>query len=513
MYSRGRSVRSREGGKTTSRSKPTNDGETTSTSSRDKPASDSDSDKVEPTSTSTNRFFEVNSFSIRLKCILIIDTCIDFFCTAMPLFITFFVYNVPTPIDEITLIVVFPACMMLLKLETILEEIIRYRTANALLRAQESIASSASRMRKSIFSDIRLFELAKEQQASIPYPIHIGAAAVKLVFGMVFLAIAILHLATFRNAECDRTAILRWESRCLVKTFFCKSTFEPRCNCAVLKVQGHNWTELPTSILRMNALKVLQINYGPLSIMDPGVDMHLKKLAVLDLSHNNLTYIPSAVGQLALSAIKLANNNLQGVPDSIWRHNNIHWLELDNNNISEIPAAIKNAKSLASLLVSNNSLTEVPVELFSLNIVGLSLDGNKLRGLPDRIGEMKTLRTLMLNNNNITTVTNAIGQLVNVYTIDLRNNNIHQIHDAAVANLMSLQYMYVHKNPLCSNGWLDVASIAKTVIDESDNRGAGCRPQCSLFCHDRLLPASSRKYCARECNSRECRFDGGRCEA
>ena len=148
----------------------------------------------------------------------------------------FFGYGVPIPIDEMIYILLFPACMILLKLETILEEIIRFRTANAVLHAQKSRASELAR-RKSLFSDIRLFELAEEQQASVPWQIHIAAAGLKLTFGIVFFAMAILHLATFNDIECSGTAILRWESRCLVKTP-CKSTFEPSCNCAVLKVQG-----------------------------------------------------------------------------------------------------------------------------------------------------------------------------------------------------------------------------------------------------------------------------------
>ena len=155
-----------------------------------------------------------------------------------------------------------------------------------------------------------------------------------------------------------------------------------------------------------------------------------------------------------------------------------------------------------NILLSNNSLTEVPVEVFSLNIVALNLDGNKLRGLPDRIGEMKTLRWLRVMNNNITIVTNAIGQLTNLYSIDLRNNNIHQIHDSAVAKLKCYTYIYVHNNPLCSNGWLDEASIAKEIIDESGGREAGCKPQCSLFCQNKVLHQSGESFVKRECKLR-----------
>ena len=52
---------------------------------------------------------------------------------------------------------VFPAFMMLLKLDTILEEIIRSRTAAATVKVQEETATRASRRRKEPVSRFESF--------------------------------------------------------------------------------------------------------------------------------------------------------------------------------------------------------------------------------------------------------------------------------------------------------------------------------------------------------------------
>eukprot|EP00944_MAST-04C_sp_MAST-4C-sp1_P010085 g10085.t1 len=311
-------------------------------------------------------------------------------------------------------------------------------------------------------------------------------------------------------APLANTSIPLWEKRCMVKTPFCGKLFEPTCNCAVLNVQGHNWSSLPKGVLDMSALKKMQINHGALRELDEDFDKHFAKLVFLDLSYNRLHIIPTSLGNLDLNAIKLANNQLSSIPDSVWGLNQLFWLELDNNNISQISSTIANAKSLTRILSSNNTLVEVPHELFNLNVVSLFLDGNNLTSIPEHIGKLKTLRNLKLQNNNISHVVGSMQNLVNLDNIDLRNNRIESIPEDAVGGWISLNYIYLDHNPICSNGWLDTAPTVKEIVKQSNNRGAGCRAQCSLYCQDRLLKMKL-EMCLRECNSKSCSYDGGRC--
>ena len=75
-----------------------------------------------------------------------------------------------------------------------------------------------------------------------------------------------------------------------------------------------------------------------------------KNLVFLDLSYNALPRLPKDLGQMKLAYLKLANNNLNGLPASVWKNPYTVHLELDNNNISYIPSSLREAMLLNYLL-------------------------------------------------------------------------------------------------------------------------------------------------------------------
>eukprot|EP00942_MAST-04A_sp_MAST-4A-sp1_P003239 g3239.t1 len=431
-----------------------------------------------------------------------VDTLVDFLCTALPILLMWFGYNVPISVQDMIQIAFFPAFMMLMKLDTILEEIIRSRTADATLEAQEKTATRASRRRKSLYRGLSHFEIAEQQQAAVPYPVHMGAAVCKFLFGLMFLLIAIVQLAVQHNTTCEP---LLWKS-CVVKTPFCGNAFTPTCNCVVLNVRKHNWTTLPNDIQEMNALKVMQINHGPLEVIPNGFDKSFSKVSVLDLSYNELTEVPESLGNMGINKLILENNKLNELPDSVWENNNLFFMELDNNNISKISTSIQNAVSLSRIYISNNSLIELPPEIFKLSIVTLMVDGNNIDHIPDNIGSMKSLTYLRLNNNrNIPRLPATFGNLISIYSIDIRNNSIEFLPEE-LTKLKKLKYIYLHNNPICKNGWLDDTSEEmKNLVDVP---GAGCVEQCSPYCQNSYF---TLKTCLPECNFIECKYQDGVC--
>ena len=73
------------------------------------------------------------------------------------------------------------------------------------------------------------------------------------------------------------------------------------------------------------------------------------------------------------------------------------------------------------------------------------------------------------------------------------------------------KYIYLHNNPICTNGWLDENENAREMIEKSgtlESGAAGCKAQCSIYCQDRYL---GNDVCGRGCNFKACKFDGGDC--
>ena len=65
-----------------------------------------------------------------------IDGFVDFLSTAAPLCIIWFGYNVPISIEEMLSITILPSFLLMLKLSTMFEEIIRSRSAKRLFKFQ-----------------------------------------------------------------------------------------------------------------------------------------------------------------------------------------------------------------------------------------------------------------------------------------------------------------------------------------------------------------------------------------
>ena len=93
--------------------------------------------------------------------------------------------------------------------------------------------------------------------------------------------IAIVELVIASSVTCKET--LLWES-CEVETPFCGTMFNATCNCAVLNVRKHNWTEFPKELFEMDALKSMKINHGPLQEIPNNINTKFDKVSELDFS-------------------------------------------------------------------------------------------------------------------------------------------------------------------------------------------------------------------------------------
>ena len=129
-----------------------------------------------------------------------------------------------------------------------------------------------------------------------------------------------------------------------------------------------------------------------------------KNLEYLFLRENNLTSLPSSIGNLTnLEHLYSWENNLTSLPKEIGNLKNLKVLYLDNNNLSSLPSSIGNLKNLKVLVLDNNNLSSLPKEIGNLKyLYGLGLSNNNLSSLPKEIGNLKNLKKLRLDGNKLT---------------------------------------------------------------------------------------------------------------
>ncbi|MBE9041330.1 leucine-rich repeat domain-containing protein, partial [Oscillatoriales cyanobacterium LEGE 11467] len=145
---------------------------------------------------------------------------------------------------------------------------------------------------------------------------------------------------------------------------------------------------------------------------------------VLDLSYNQLSSLPSEIGQLQnLSSLDLSNNQLSSLPFEIGQLQNLSSLDLRYNQLVSLPSEIDRLQNLSSLDLSHNQLGILPSEIGQLqNLWRLYLRNNQLIRLPPEIGQLQNLSRLDLSHNQLGSLPSEIDQLQNLSKLDLDNN-------------------------------------------------------------------------------------------
>ncbi|WP_018619729.1 COR domain-containing protein [Spirosoma luteum] len=119
--------------------------------------------------------------------------------------------------------------------------------------------------------------------------------------------------------------------------------------CKVLTIQGNKLEKFPNMISQIKTLERLIISENEINSIEDDAFVGLENLEELDLSFNQLTYLPSSLGKLT----KLKKLNLSG------------------NSIRLLPKELENLVSLESLGLDGNPLERVPLEISAQGVSGI----------------------------------------------------------------------------------------------------------------------------------------------
>jgi Leucine-rich repeat (LRR) protein len=181
-------------------------------------------------------------------------------------------------------------------------------------------------------------------------------------------------------------------------------------------------------------------------------------VTALILADNGLTEISERIGELQwLRTLDLGHNLLAGLPTAMGRLTGLSdFLYLHDNRLESLPPSMEELQRLRYLNISENRFAVFPESICSMSrLVELRATDNQIYLLPDSIGKLSRLRELHLRNNRLTGLPPAISQLSELRLIDLRGNPIDELPDSILElpKLEKLDLRWV--NTLRPPEWID----------------------------------------------------------
>ena len=423
-----------------------------------------------------------------------LDVIADFLCVAVPLCALFFAFHIPLSVPELLSITILPTFSILLKLDDILEEVIKHRSAVHVLREQSLRSFDARRRRQSLFQQVLSEQIAEEQEDKVPWRVRVALAATICGFGLFFFVVAVAHLV-MHPSGCNE---ITWENGCKNKIPFCKSLFTPTCNCASLEIKNdYKLVALPNSLVdTMTGLRKVLIQNCNLTVLPSRMEQ-LTEMVQFELSLNKLQLFDVDVRKWAkLNKLSLDYNNITRYHEqSMWTHPNVAMIDLLGNKLTHIPFPVLYLPSLFFLQIGENGIDiDFPFSRKQFpSLMTLFANGNNILQFPDEsLGS--TLIKLGIARCNLKALPVYLTRFNSLRYFDARDNNITFV-DKTIKSLIKKHQMesYFSGNPVC----------------KTDN-SLDCEPLFSKHCWRRIHKNDGT--CDLTCNTKQCQFDGGDCE-
>lgn len=234
---------------------------------------------------------------------------------------------------------------------------------------------------------------------------------------------AVLRLNALKNLNIYETNIIVWHEEAM-KRF--SSTLEQ------LSLATVGFTTWPTWIQTFSRLSELSVSSSSIaSVPDDAFDKVVNTLTSLGLSNNSLTIVPKAVSKLRnLTKLSIEQNKITGIT---WlpHLSNLSTLSLNNNKVSDSirlsDTLLLYKDTLFSFDIHDNQLTAIPDLSFLKQITSLDFTNNRISD-PNSGSVPPGLTELNLNYNLLPSIPRILGVLHSVPYLVLTWNRINVLH-------------------------------------------------------------------------------------
>jgi hypothetical protein len=165
-----------------------------------------------------------------------------------------------------------------------------------------------------------------------------------------------------------------------------------------LRVPENALRVLPEELAHCFNLRKLSVQSNLLTTLPPVVCAGLSKLHNLNISHNQVLFLPDTIGEMCdMIKFRADQNQIRVLPDTIGQCTSLQLLSLTCNQLAYIPDSVSNCTVLTALHVSSNRFRQLPRCIDDL--VGLRrlwAANNELIGLPTSLARLEHLFELQV---------------------------------------------------------------------------------------------------------------------
>ncbi|CAM9937415.1 unnamed protein product [Ectocarpus sp. 12 AP-2014] len=141
---------------------------------------------------------------------------------------------------------------------------------------------------------------------------------------------------------------------------------------------------------------LLNLTHRAWVLLDSVIWTMKRELIVLNVSFNNIEYLPPELGDLVLlKELDISCNKIEALPLEVGKCIRLRKLKANGNYVEGVPAELGHCSLLEELILSENKLEEIPGSLANLKALRvLRLQNNRLKTLPYALGAVITLEEL-----------------------------------------------------------------------------------------------------------------------
>ncbi|XP_078694333.1 uncharacterized protein LOC144923569 [Branchiostoma floridae x Branchiostoma belcheri] len=234
-----------------------------------------------------------------------------------------------------------------------------------------------------------------------------------------------------------------------------------------VKIDGINLDDASLSnLFRCTSIRSLTLSNCRLESIPTSL-ANLEGLQTLDLSHNNLTTMPTGLFRSlpCLNRLNLSHNKIPEIRD-VAGAQALHKFDVSFNEIEELPCELLHMESLESFSGSHNKVarwleqTSAEEQTKPGPLVHLNLSHNLLEDVPRCVTELKNLETLNMNHNKIRVLGDAVKMLNTLRSFDVSSNYIEEI-PFAILQMESLEGFNCSHNNVAR--WLEPSNGERQV--------------------------------------------------